>query len=99
MLLERTLSIYPYCVVRIIFPNRYVLQGVFQSTDSVADVITFTKTFVDEFILSFYLCKYYLKNTRIIVRIITLANNRNFRCNLLIEGMLKYSTRTVLRRM
>lgn len=58
MLLERTLSIYPYCVVRIIFPNRYVLQGVFQSTDSIADVITFTKTFVDEFILSFYLCKY-----------------------------------------
>lgn len=58
MLLERTLSIYPYCVVRIIFPNRYVLQGVFQSTDSIADVITFTQTFVDEFILSFYLCKY-----------------------------------------
>lgn len=58
MQLERTISIYPHCVVRILFPNRFALQGVFKSTESVLDVIQFVKTFLETPALDFYLCKY-----------------------------------------
>lgn len=56
MLLERTVSIYPYCVVRVLFPDRLALQGVFQSTETIKEVIDFVKTYVDVPILQFYLC-------------------------------------------
>lgn len=58
VLLERTISVYPHCVVRILFPNRLALQGVFKSTESIQDVIQFVVSFLETSNLEFYLCKY-----------------------------------------
>lgn len=60
MMLERTVSVYPHCVVRILFPNRVALQGIFKSTETIKEVIQFVKIYIDVAIFEFYLCLYSL---------------------------------------
>ncbi|XP_065213616.1 tether containing UBX domain for GLUT4 [Planococcus citri] len=71
--LERTLTLYPHCVIRIIFPNRIVLQGVFKSSETVLEVVKFAKNFLETPSLDFYLYisppKTILKNDQRLVEI------------------------------
>lgn len=54
----RKIAQYKNCVIRIQFPDRHVLQGMFKPIDAVSDVIEFIKTYLDNPEKPFYLCKY-----------------------------------------
>lgn len=54
----RKIAQYKNCVIRIQFPSRYVLQGMFKPIDKISDVNEFIKNFLENPNKSFYLCKY-----------------------------------------
>lgn len=54
----RKIAQYKNCVIRIQFPDRYVLQGMFKPIDKIIDVKEFTKTYLDKPEKPFYLCKF-----------------------------------------
>lgn len=56
----RKIAQYKNCVIRIQFPDRHVLQGMFKPIDKVSDVKEFTKIYLEEPETPFYLCKFYI---------------------------------------
>lgn len=50
---------YTKTVIRIQFPDRYVIQGVFNPNETVADVAGFVRHYLNEPGCDFYFCKYY----------------------------------------
>lgn len=54
----RKISQYKNCAIRIQFPDRHVLQGMFKPIDKISDVLEFTKKFLTQPDQSCYLCKY-----------------------------------------
>ena len=55
----RNLQIYKKTLIRIQFPDRSVLQAVFRSVETVADVHTFLNELLADRNLPFFLCKYF----------------------------------------
>lgn len=51
------LSVYKTCILRIQFPNRYVIQTKFSTVESVGVVIEFVKKFLVDPNIEFYLCE------------------------------------------
>lgn len=54
----RKIAQYKNCAIRIQFPDRHVLQGMFKPIDTISDVLEFTKKFLTQPEQSCYLCKY-----------------------------------------
>jgi hypothetical protein len=54
----RLLHDHPTTVVRIRFSNRYVLQGIFRTADTIEAVSIWLKSFMANSNLAFYLCKF-----------------------------------------
>lgn len=52
------MSQYKNCVIRIKFPDRCVLQGMFKPIDKISDIIEFVRTFLRKPAIPFYLCTY-----------------------------------------
>lgn len=52
------LNRYKNCIIRIHFPNRYVLQGIFSPYDTIETVMNFIRPYLLESIGAFYLCKW-----------------------------------------
>lgn len=48
---------YKNCVIRIQFPDRLVLQGIFKPIDKVSDVMDFVRKFLHDDQADFYLCE------------------------------------------
>lgn len=53
----RLLNRYNQAIIRIHFPDRTVLQGVFKPSDTVADIVNFVRQYLEEPSMDFYLCK------------------------------------------
>lgn len=53
----RLLNKYKQTVIRIHFPDRTVLQGVFTPTDTIADIVSFVRQYLEEPDTDFYLCR------------------------------------------
>lgn len=51
------LNRYKKAIIRVQFPNRYVLQAIFTPMETVQSVIDFVRTFLIDSQLEFYLCK------------------------------------------
>ncbi|KAL1140337.1 hypothetical protein AAG570_000269 [Ranatra chinensis] len=52
---HKKISMYKRCIIRILFPGQIVLQGVFEPTEMISDVITFVRGFLQNPNLQFYL--------------------------------------------
>lgn len=53
----RQLNKYKRSIIRVLFPDRNVLQGTFLPTDTIEDVHGFVKEFLNDQMMDFYLCK------------------------------------------
>lgn len=51
------LAVYKTCIVRIQFPNRYVIQSKFSTVDKVEVVVEFVRKFLDKPDIEFHLCE------------------------------------------
>lgn len=51
------MSMYKNCIIRVQFPDRYVLQGIFKPIDKISDVHDFVRTFLNSTERKFDLCK------------------------------------------
>lgn len=52
------LNKYKTVIIRIQFPNRYVLQGTFTPYETIGNVTEFVKSYLENPNIDFYLCKY-----------------------------------------
>lgn len=52
------LNRYKKAIIRIQFPNRYVLQGTFTPYEKIEDIMEFIKSYLNEGDLEFYLCEF-----------------------------------------
>lgn len=53
------LNKYMEATIRILFPNRYVLQGIFTPYETIENVMEFVRSYLADPDIDFYLCKYY----------------------------------------
>jgi hypothetical protein len=55
---DRYLKMYRSSVIRIQFPDHFVLQGLFASTEKVRAIHDFVKEYLDDASINFCLCKH-----------------------------------------
>uniref|UniRef100_A0A2K5N957 ASPSCR1 tether for SLC2A4, UBX domain containing n=1 Tax=Cercocebus atys TaxID=9531 RepID=A0A2K5N957_CERAT len=58
--IKEKLERYPKVALRVLFPDRYVLQGFFRPSETVGDLRDFVRSHLGNPELSFYLCKFFL---------------------------------------
>lgn len=54
---KRVLAEHPWTIIRVRFPNQYILQGIFHTDDTIGNVAAFVQKFLGDPALNFYLCK------------------------------------------
>lgn len=59
---QQKLKLYKNVVVRVQFPDRIILQGVFLPTDTIQDVIDFIKSHLKNPDKPFHICEYKIIN-------------------------------------
>lgn len=54
----KQLNRYKQAIIRVLFPDRTILQGTFRPTETIQDVCDFTRKYLEEPKFRFYLCEY-----------------------------------------
>lgn len=54
----RQLNRYKKAIIRILFPNRAVLQGTFAPTDTIKNVTDFVRDYLEDKAVKFHVCKF-----------------------------------------
>ncbi|OBS70986.1 hypothetical protein A6R68_00483 [Neotoma lepida] len=55
--MKEKLERYPKVALRVLFPDRYILQGFFRPSETVGDLRDFVRSHLENPELSFYLCE------------------------------------------